>query len=164
MPFHDALGRVGGICSAADATNFDAPRTAKLVRQLHPRAVVGVNADVLDGLEQEGFELVDAFAGVPVLGAHPGAVARLRAAGLTPRVWAFLGPAVAVECEPGAGAHVDEAVWSVDEDGGEVVVAPRGERAIGAGRYRTGARGVIVRDRCACGRSDPRVRLAPSPA
>jgi len=164
VPFHDALGQVGGICSAADATIFDAPRTAKLVRQLHPRAVVGVNGDVLDGLEQEGFDLADAFAGVPVLAAHPGAAARLQAAGLTPRVWAFLGPAVAVECEPGAGAHVDEAIWSVDDEGGEIVVIPVGQRAIGAGRYRTGALGAIVRDRCACGRGDPRVRLAPSPA
>jgi hypothetical protein len=161
VPFHDALGRFGGICSAADATPFDATRTAKLVGQLHPRAVLGVNVDVLDGLEQAGFDLADAFAGVPVLGAHPGAAVRLEGAGLAPRIWAFLGPAVGVECEPGVGAHIDESVWIVDDEDGEVVVAPRAERAIGPARHRTGVRGPVVRGPCRCGRADARVRIAP---
>ena len=160
VPFHDALGRLGGICSAADATPFDASRTAKLVGQLHPRAVLGVNVDVLDGLEQGGFDLADAFAGVPVLGAHPGAATRLEGAGLAPRIWAFLGPAVGVECEPGAGAHVDEAIWIVEDEEGEIVVGPRAERAIGPARYRTGVRGSVARERCGCGRADVRVRIA----
>jgi len=159
VPFHDAVTALGGICSAADATSFDAPRTPKLVRQLRPQAVLGINVDVLDGLEQEGFDLAEAFAGVPVLGAHPPAAARLEAAGLAPRIWAFLGPAVGVECRPGAGAHVDEAIWIVDDDHGEVVVAPRGRRAIGAGPYRTGATGGVARGRCDCGRPDVRVRV-----
>jgi len=162
VPFHDALSQLGGICSAADATTFDAPRTPKLVRQLHPRAVFGVNGDVLDGLEQEGLDLSEAFAGVPVLGAHPGAMARLAAAGAAPLVWAFFGPAVGVECAPGAGAHVDEAIWTVDVDDGEIVIAPRRQRAISSARYRTGATGELERGRCRCGRVDVRVHLAPT--
>jgi hypothetical protein len=158
VPFHEALRSRGAILSGADATPFDAPRTAKLVRQLEPRAVLGVNGVVLDGLVTEGFDLGEVFAPVPVVAARPDALDRLTSAGVSANVWAHVGPAVAVECRPGAGAHVDEAQWDVTEDTGTVVVAPRAGRALPAGAYRTEVRARVERGQCGCGRSD--VRLA----
>src|SRR5579862_4121515 len=71
VPFHAALRDRGAILSGADATVFDAPRTAKLTRQLGVRAVLGVNGPVLDGLDAEGFDLLEVFGTVPVVGARP---------------------------------------------------------------------------------------------
>ena len=42
-PLELAAGRLGARYSCADATEGDAFRTASLIRQLQPRAVVGVN-------------------------------------------------------------------------------------------------------------------------
>jgi len=157
VPFHDALRARGAVLSGADATPFDAPRTAKLARQLEVRAVVAVNGAVLDGLADEGFDLGAVFGPVPLVGARPDALGRLRAAGVEPVVWAHVGPAVAVECRPGAGAHIDETIWEVAEEDGAVVVAARTARALPAGPYRTGVRAELARDRCPCGRSDVRL-------
>ena len=157
VPFHEALRARGAVLSGADATPFDASRTAKLARQLDVRAVVALNAAVLDGLAVDGVDLGGVFGPVPLVGARPDAVERLRAAGVEPVVWAHVGPAVAVECRPGAGAHVDEAVWEVGEDDGAVVITPRAPRALPAGPYRTGVRATLARDRCSCGRSDVRL-------
>jgi len=157
VPFHEALRARGAILSGSDATPFDAARTAKLVGQLGVRAVLGVNAAVLDGLVGDGVDPAVALGPVPLVAARPDAVARLRAAGLAPLVWAHAGPAVAVECAPGAGAHVDEQQWEVDVDDGEVVVGVRGTRALEGGPFRTGIRAALERTPCACGRSDVRL-------
>jgi len=157
VPFHEALRDRGAILSGADATPFDAPRTAKLVGQLGVRAVLGVNAAVLDGLESEGIDPAAVLAPVPIVAARPDAVARLRAAGLAPLVWAHAGPAVAVECAPGAGAHVDEQQWVLDVEDGQLVVGVRATRALDHGPFRTGLRASLDRTPCACGRADVRL-------
>ena len=157
VPFHEALRLRGAILSGADATPFDASRTAKLVAQLGVRAVLGIDGAVLDGWEIEGLDAGAVLAGVPIVGARPDAVGRLRGAGLTPRVWAHVGPAVAVECGPGTGAHVDEQEWEVDVEDGQVVVGVRATRALDGGPFRTGLRAVIDRTPCACGRADARL-------
>ncbi|HVM65872.1 MAG TPA: hypothetical protein VMU14_13490, partial [Acidimicrobiales bacterium] len=153
VPFHAALRARGAILSGADATIFDAPRTAKLTRQLGVRAVLGVNGAVLDGLVAEGTDLLDVFGTVPIVGARPDAVARLRDAGVAPVLWAHVGPTVAVECAPGRGAHVDEAVWEVAARDGAVALSPRAPRALPPGPYPVGAAGV-ARGACPCGRAD----------
>jgi hypothetical protein len=157
VPFHEAIRARGAILSGADATLFDAPRTAKLARQLEVRAVLGVNGAVIDGLIGEGFDLHEVFASVPLVAARPDALSRLRAAGLAPITWAHVGPAVAVGCSPGAGAHIDEAQWDVTEDGGNVVIGVRGSRALPPGPYRTPVGATLQRGQCACGRSDVRL-------
>jgi hypothetical protein len=157
VPFHEALRRRGAILSGADATPFDAPRTAKLARQLDARAVLAVNGAVVDGLITEGFDLAEVFGPVPLVGARPDAVARLRAAGVQPIVWAHVGPAVAVECRPGAGAHVDEALWDVTERDGTVMISARSPRAVAPGPHPTGVHAALARGQCPCGRSDVRL-------
>jgi hypothetical protein len=156
VPFHEALRARGAILSGADATVFDASRTAKLTRQLGVRAVLALNGAVLDGLVAEGVDLLDVFGTVPVVAARPDAVARLRDAGVAPVVWAHVGPAVAVECAPGRGAHVDDAVWEVDAREEGVVLSPRSARALAPGPYPIDAADV-ARGACECGRTGPRL-------
>jgi len=85
--------------SLADASRFDAFRTAMFLRAMHYDVVLGINTDVLDGLDDLGHAYDDVFGKVPVLAARAGAHERLRAAGLSPRWWLHLGPTVAVECD-----------------------------------------------------------------
>jgi hypothetical protein len=124
---------------------------------MHYDAVVGINADVLDGLDDLGHPYGGVFDGVGVLAARAGAYERLRDAGLSPRWWLDLGPAIAVECAEHAGAHLDADEWAVESDGGDVLLSARHERAASIDRLRTGVRGDVVTDVCACGRADPRV-------
>ena len=84
-PFEQAAGLVGARYSSADATPFDAFRTASLVRQLSPAVVLGVDAAVLDGLAELERPLDEVFAPVrTVVTADADAFARLTEAGLAP--------------------------------------------------------------------------------
>jgi hypothetical protein len=143
--------------SLADASRFDAFRTSMFLRAMHYDVVLGINTDVLDGLDDLGHVYGDTFDGVSVLAARAGAHERLRDVGLSPRWWLHVGPTVAVECDALAGAHIDNDEWEVDVADGEVLVSARNPRAASIDRLATGIRAEIVTEPCACGRSDPRV-------
>jgi hypothetical protein len=144
--------------SLADASRFDAFRTAMFLRAMHYDVVLGLNSEVLDGLDDLGHAYKDVFGSVPVLAARAGAYERLRDAGLAPRWWLHVGPAIAVECDALDGAHVDNDEWDVEEDGGEILLSARRPRAMTVDRLRTGVRAEIVTGMCTCGRDDPRLR------
>jgi len=143
--------------SLADASRFDAFRTAMFLKAMHYDVVLGINTDVLDGLDDLGHSYPDVFGKSPVLAARAGAYERLRDAGLSPRWWLHVGPTVAVECDQLAGAHVDGNEWQLDVADGEILLTARNPRAAVVDRLATGVRGEIVTDACACGREDPRV-------
>jgi len=143
--------------SLADASRFDAFRTAMFLRAMHYDVVLGLNTDVLDGLDDLGHDYADVFGAVPVLAARAGAYERLQAAGLAPRRWLHVGPTIAVECDALEGAHIDADEWAVDVDGGEVLLSARQPRAMEIDRLRTGVRGEVISVTCTCGRDDPRV-------
>jgi hypothetical protein len=145
--------------SLADASRFDAFRTAMFLRAMHYDVVLGLNPEVLDGLDDLGHDYRDVFGSVPVLAARAGAYERLREVGLAPRRWLHVGPTIAVECEALTGAHIDGEEWSVDEDGGEVLLSTRRPRAMDIDHLRTGVRAEVITEKCACGRED--VRLLP---
>jgi hypothetical protein len=68
-----------------------------------------------------------------------------------------LGPAIAVECSVGAGAHVDRFEWHVEELDGEVTLSSRLERCEVFEHYRTGIKGKVIHGVCRCGNPDPRI-------
>lgn len=146
--------------SLADASRFDAFRTEMFLRAMHYDVVVGLNTDVLDGLDDLGHNYRDVFGSVPVVAARAGAYERLRDAGLVPRWWLHVGPTIAVECDALDGAHVDSDEWDVEDDGGEVLLTARQPRATEIDRLRTGVHAEIVTGQCPCGRDDPRLRPA----
>ncbi len=134
---------VGSQLSLADATPYDAYRTAMFLRTVEYRAVIGCNTDVLDGLEDMGLELRDCFANVPVICARPAAAARLADAGLVAHRFLLLGPALAIEASPGEGLRVDPEVWEVGVQDGELVVTSLTPRRQSFVRQQTGVHGSV---------------------
>ena len=104
----------GAQLSCADATEGDAARVAVLLRHMRFDAVVGVNDALLDGCAARGVDHGELFAAVDVLAARPGAYERLDAAGLAPRRFALVGPAVAMAAAPGEPASVDPSEWRLE--------------------------------------------------
>jgi len=147
----------GAILSCADATPFDASRVRMFCRQLGLRAVLGLHPATLAGLRDLAADPAQVFREVPVLAARPGAREELRAAGLEPRLWLELGPALALECAPGSGAHLDPELWEVEASAGELRITSRGPRLTPLARQGTGLRGRVASGPCPCGRPGPRV-------
>jgi phenylacetate-coenzyme A ligase PaaK-like adenylate-forming protein len=158
VPLEKAAGVLGALYSSADATAMDAARTEYLVNQLRPRAVVGVNAAVIDGLRERGRKPGEVFAEVPAVATADDAAWRtLVDAGLAPRRWAKVGPTSALECAQRAGLHLDGERWDVDVAGGGVVITSRTVRLTPSARLETGFTGSIADDPCPCGRPGPRL-------
>ena len=158
VPLEKAAGLVGALYSSADATVMDAPRTAYLINQLRPRAVVGVSAAVIRGLREHDHEPGDVFSPVPAVAtADDAAWQDLVEAGLAPRRWAKVGPTSALECAARAGLHLDAARWDVDVADGEVVITNRAPRLTPCSQLRSGFVGSITDDACPCGRMGPRL-------
>jgi hypothetical protein len=134
----------GGVFSLADATAGDAHRVAMFARGLQLQCVFGVNEPILDGLDELGIPYSELFAGVEVVGAHPGAYERLVAAGLAPHWFVLCGPAVAIATERGGPARVDATEWSLATDGDRILVSSLQPRAQEFERAPTGIRGHLV--------------------
>src|SRR5690606_17008492 len=117
----------------------------------------GITAAVLDGLEALGHDPRKLLAG-RVVWARPDAHARLKdAADINLRLWMEVGPALAMQCAHGEGAHIDRLEWRVENIDGEVVLSSRLERAVTFENYHTGIKARVEHGSCACGSADPRV-------
>ena len=147
-PLELAAGRLNARWSSCDATEGDAFRTASLVHQLRPDAVIGINETIVGAVP------TGAFDEVPVV-AVTDRVAR--DAIPSSRWWLRLGPTSAFECEARAGAHYDVDRWLVEQSGDEIVVTNRSNRLTPARQFPTGVRGTVDDEPCACGRTTPRV-------
>jgi hypothetical protein len=135
---------VGAQVSCADATSGDAARVAMFLRLLDYDAVLGVNAAILDGLDELGVAYTDAFARARVVGARPDALARLAAAGIAAHSFVLCGPAVAIAPAPGAPAVVDPGEWELGESNGRITVTNKRPRATGFAATPTAVRGTVV--------------------
>jgi hypothetical protein len=114
---------------------------------------MGLTAETLAGLEAFGHDAVKALSG-PVVWARPSAHARLAGSGVDLYRWRGVGPAIALECKH-RGLHVDRLEWTVEEEGGELLVSSRLERCDDFDRLRTGVRGRLLPQVCTCGLPDP---------
>jgi hypothetical protein len=156
-PFERALAAFGLVLVSADASFFDASRTESILRRFEVVALAGVNAALLDGLLALGHDPAGLFAG-RVVWARPDAHARLQGnGGFELRRWIEIGPAVAMECAYGDGAHIDHLEWDVACVDGEIVLNSRLDRALDFNRYRTGIQARLVHATCRCGSADPRI-------
>jgi len=142
-PLELAVLSLGGQLSSADASPFDAYRSAMFLRTLRYRAVVGLDGAVLDGLEALGADPAELLRAVPCVLARPDAAARLEARGLRPQRMLFLGPALALESAAGAGPAPDPELWELGESAGEIQVTNRTPRAMQFRRQATGVRARI---------------------
>ncbi|MEY2422088.1 MAG: hypothetical protein QOI95_2155 [Acidimicrobiaceae bacterium] len=150
-PLELAAGRLDARWSSCDATEGDAFRTASLIRQLRPDAVIGITETIV------GAVTADAFDDVPVI-AVTDRVAR--DAIPTARWWLRVGPTSAFECEERNGAHYDGTRWLVEQLADELVVSNLRNRLSPARQLPTGLRGRVLDDACPCGSSWPRVEVS----
>lgn len=156
-PLQRAINEFGLVRLAADASAFDAPRTESILRRFDIAAVIGLNAAVLDGLQAAGHDIRTLFANRWVW-ARPDAFDRLRdVPGIRLRRWIEAGPAVAMECAMGDGAHIDRLEWQASVMDDELVLASRLWRSLDFDGYRTGLRVRLLPGGCACGSPDPRI-------
>jgi hypothetical protein len=143
-PFERAAGVVGALYSSADASRFDAFRTASLVRQLHPTVVIGVDCAVLDGLDDLGRDPAEVFAPVrAVVASGTAAQVRLVAAGVTAGVWVRLGALSAVAYPGDDELRYDPTRWQVVETGGELLVTNLVDRLSPSDGFHTGVQGRV---------------------
>jgi hypothetical protein len=140
-PFSIAALMGGGQLSYADASPFDAYRTAMFLRTLRYRAVLALTDGVLDGLDQAGHDAAALLADVPIVVARGGAGERLAARGVASHAMALLGPAVALAPAAGAPPEVDPELWDLESIDGQLVVTSRTERAQPFVRQPTGVAG-----------------------
>lgn len=144
-PFEQAANRLGALYSSADRSPFDAFRTASLTRQLRPSVVMGIDARVLDGLEDAGRELADVFGSLTaVVTVDSDAFTRVGDAGLRPRRWVTLGPTSAVQPLDHDALVYDATRWQVDEERGELLVTNLVPRLTPCDRFPTGVHGRVV--------------------
>jgi hypothetical protein len=161
FPLEQAANAVGARYSSTDATEFDAFRTAAMIRQVSPVAVIGVNRDVITGLRALGRDLRQVFESVKTVAtSDDDARVALEAAGLAPRRWLKLGPTSGFECVERDGVHVDRrrARLTTSADGG-LFVTTTVDRLTPCVDFSIGLSGELVDDPCGCGSSDPRVRV-----
>jgi hypothetical protein len=150
-PLELAAGRLNARWSSCDATESDAFRTASLIHQLQPDAVIGINETILNAVPH------DTFDAVPVVAVTDRAA---RDALASSRWWLRLGSTNAFECEARAGAHYDASRWHMDQVGDEIVVSSRAPRLTPSVQLRTGVRGHVIEEPCPCGRETPRIEPA----
>ncbi|MGQ0823706.1 MAG: hypothetical protein ACT4OX_01530 [Actinomycetota bacterium] len=134
----------GAQLSCADANEGDAARVDMFTRMLEYRAVLGVTDAILDGLDARARPYEEVFGAVPVVGARPGAYARLRARGLAPHRLVLCGPVLAVGTDAGGPAFAAGDEWELATDGDRIVVTNLKPRATTFSRAPTAIRGTIV--------------------
>ena len=159
MPFERAVMTYGMVAVSADSTPWDAKRVEAIARQFSLTAAAGICKNVVDGLSQLGFNIETLLAGIPVW-ARPDIYDELKASPtITPFRYLELGPAIALECVHGNGAHIDRCEWDVTALNGEIVISSKLPRCQEFTDYRTGVKGSIINSPCNCGNPDPRIMV-----
>jgi hypothetical protein len=152
-----AIMSYGMVVVSAEASVFDASRVANIARRFELIGALGITPATLEGLVRLDQDLAKVFEGM-VVWARPGAYETLKALpGLQVYRCLEVGPAFAIECPAGHGAHMDRFEWNVEEDEGEVVLSSRLERSEPFYKLRTGLKGKVIHGVCDCGNPDPRV-------
>jgi hypothetical protein len=145
----------------ADASRYEFTRIEALLRRFDVALVARVTLPVLEGLEAAGMDPARLFRNRVVYAEGPAYDRLADIEGIELRRWLQLGPALALECRHGGGAHVDGYEWNVAEEDGEIVIGSRLDRCEEHAHFRTGIAGRVSRELCACGDSGPRILLGP---
>ena len=158
-PIEQACIDLGLVPTNADCSNFDAGRVEATLRRFDVPAVAGVSTAVLDGLKMFGFDAAKLFEG-RVVWARPDAYEAVAAMpGVTARRWLEVGPALALECAAGEGAHLDGREWAADDTTGELRLSNRLLRITPFVDAPTGVKARLITAACSCGCPDPRIAV-----
>lgn len=160
VPFEAAVMGRGMTVTNADASIYEGARVEAILRRFDVAFVVGVDSSILASLRGLGHDPQALFAGKTVW-ARPDAYAELRegASGYHLLRWVEFGPAVGIECAKADGVHLCAQEWALDEADGEILVTSRMQRVERFEKLRTGVRGTVIHEPCACGTKGARVRV-----
>lgn len=144
-PIYEAALNLGAIYANGMPTAFDAYRLEMYLRRFPFAAVIGITAEMLDGLQGAGHDVAKIFRGVRILMALPDAVPRLRQLDLNVSTLLNVGPFIALEREPGEGARFNNREWSVEAVDGMLEVTSSPARSAKLDRLSTGIKGRVLR-------------------
>jgi hypothetical protein len=156
-PLIQALRNLGTPYSNAEPYSWDARRSATFLRLLPIKAFIGISDEIVTAVLEQ--ETVGLLGPLKVLWARPAAIEPLRAVGLDPAAFVFVGPALALECPERSGAHLDPAEWKVGDGPDGLTISTIGDRAHTATEIPFGLPGSIDESPCRCGLPGPRIRI-----
>jgi hypothetical protein len=142
-PVVRALRRIGIVYLCAEVWSFDAPRTSMFLQRLPVKAIFGLGGETLTGLESGEPPIAELLQDVEIVWARPDALPRLGDVAQQVLPYVMLGPALGLGVPGRPGVVVNAAEWTVDSDGGELVVSNARERAATFDRVPTGVHGSV---------------------
>lgn len=142
-PVVHALRRIGVTYLPVEVWEWDARRASMFLQRLPVKAVFGLGAETINGLQSQTPPIAELLQNVEMVWARPDALHALPAA--LPKVGPFviLGPATAIGLPGSTDAIVNAAEWTVDSEDGQLVVTNARIRATSFNRAPTGVRGVV---------------------
>jgi hypothetical protein len=154
-----AVNALGGFVGNIGPASYEDRRLSVYLRFLPPKLIVGLSEE-LAGKVAGNDELVTLLRGLPHILAVPTAVRILADSGIAAKAVAAVGPALALPCAEGDGAHVDGSQFSVAQVPGSpaLAVTTTADRKFRLTDAQAATRG-SVQAGCGCGRPGPVLSL-----
>lgn len=142
-PVIHALRRIGVTYLPTELWEWDARRTSMFLQRLPVKAIFGLGAETVKGLQALTPPISELLKTVEMVWVRPDALDALPASGPAVAPFAILGPATALGIPGHGGAIVNAAEWMVDAEDGHLVVTNIGKRATSFNRAPSGIRGAV---------------------
>jgi hypothetical protein len=154
-----AVTALGGFIGNIAPVRYEDRRLSVYLRFLPPKLIVGLSEELAEQVVRND-ELVTLLKGVPHVLAMPMAVRILAGSGMAAKAVAAVGPALALPCAEGNGAHVDGSQFSVAQVPGSrtLTVTTTANREFQLSGGRASTPGSILNG-CGCGRPGPVLSL-----
>jgi hypothetical protein len=154
-----AVTALGGFIGNIAPTSYEDRRLSVYLRFLPPKLIVGLSEDLAEKVADND-ELVTLLKGVPRILAVPTAVRILADSGIAAKAVAAVGPALALPCAEGNGAHVDGSQFSVAQRPGSrtLTVTTTANREFQLTGGQADTQGSVLTG-CGCGQPGPVLSL-----
>jgi len=154
-----AVSALGGFIGNIAPVSYEDRRLSVYLRFLPPKLIVGLSEELAEKVVGND-ELVILLKGVPHILATPMAVRILAGSEIAAKAVAAVGPALALPCAEGNGAHVDGSQFSVAQVPGSriLTVTTTANREFQLTGGQAGTQGSILTG-CGCGRPGPVLSL-----
>jgi len=156
-----AVTALGGFIGNISPASYEDRRLSVYLRFLPPKLIIGLGKELAEKVVRND-ELVTLLREVPHILAVPAAAAILAGSGIAAKAVAAVGPALALPCAEGDGAHVDGSQFSVAQRPGSrslfvTTTADREFQLTGGQAATQGS--VLAGCGCGCGRPGPVLSL-----
>ncbi|HEX3284606.1 MAG TPA: hypothetical protein VHT50_08095 [Mycobacterium sp.] len=142
-PLVRAIREIGITYIPTEVFSFDAIRFATILQNFPVKAVVGLCADTISGLQQQNLEVIDLLADVEIIWTRPDALPLVADVGSRVAPIAMLGPALAIGLPGQPGALVNAREWRVSSKDGSLYVSTAADRTTAFENFATGLRGTV---------------------